>query len=178
MGTGSSHKYCYWSLAFHLLYTFFCCKRSSHAVFHYVDGLTYCPYPSEESSVGKLSFLTHWNGLRFGFVPFQPVTFQQPVPFHFDVAGALIYVDSMNYFEATFCLQLRMTHLMIFLSIRSRKVVAFNLSLSCMHVLLKNVLCNDYDSTNVNCRYADLKKKMLSLDKNKIKNQNQKPKKN
>jgi hypothetical protein len=62
--------------------------RSSHAVFHYVDGLTYCPYPSEESSVVKLSFLTHWNGLRFRFVPCQPVTFQQPVPFHFDVAGA------------------------------------------------------------------------------------------
>ena len=70
--------------------------RSSHAVFHYVNGLTYCMYPSDESSVCKLSFLTHWNGLRFGFVPFQLVTFQQPVPFHFDVAGALTYVDRMN----------------------------------------------------------------------------------
>jgi hypothetical protein len=91
--------------------------RSSHAVFHYVDGLAYCPYPSDESSVSKLSSLTHWNGLRFGFVLFQQVTFQQPVPFHFDIGGALTYVDSMNSFDATFCLQIRMTHLMTFVSI-------------------------------------------------------------
>ena len=46
-----------------------------------------------------------------------------------------------------------------------------------MYVLLEHVLCNDYDSTNVNCRYTDLKKKMLSLDKHKMKNEKQKPKK-
>jgi hypothetical protein len=57
------------------------------------------------------------------------VTFQQPVPFHFDVAGALPYVDSMNSFDATFCLELRMTHLMTFVSIRfehTGKDVKFN----------------------------------------------------
>jgi hypothetical protein len=55
-----------------------------------------------------------------GFVPFHPVTFQQHVPFHFDVAGALTYVDSMNSFDATFCLQLRMTHLLTNTSDRPR----------------------------------------------------------
>ena len=47
-----------------------------------------------------------------------------------------------------------------------------------MYILLKHVLCNDYDSTNVNSRYTDLIKKMLSLEKNKIKNLNQKTKNN
>jgi hypothetical protein len=58
--------------------------------------------------------------LRIRFV-FQPVTFQQPVSFHVDVAGALTSVASMISLDATFCLQLRMTHLITFVSIRTHR---------------------------------------------------------